>query len=354
MKILHLPSPVSGLGYNLSQGEQLLGFDSQSLVTFQNWLNYPADINLNLNTKHKISAVLSLINTFVKIRDKYDVFHFNFGSSLLHFPTRGLLHLELPYYSKHAKKFVTYSGCDARQKYPTMERTPIAACHNIKCYKGQCNSGHLDTQRRKAIDKMALHVDHIWAHNPDLLFFLPPEKTTFLPYAVNPEKFPLTPFTPKYPLKIVHAPTNREAKGSDYILNALHYLKNKHPHKIEIVLVENIPHEEAITLYKNADLIIDQLMIGWYGVVAIEAMMLGKPVVTRIAQEYYQFLPDDMVKDIEKSFINADPFNIEGVLEKYIQDIDLLKEKSELAYKFAMKWHDYKTVAQLTTSRYTS
>ena len=90
--------------------------------------------------------------------------------------------------------------------------------------------------RQKKIAKFALYVDHIFAVNPDLLWFLPPEKSSFLPYTVanwyeetkNPD------FLINKKLRIVHAPTNRECKGSDIILKSLQKLKKIFIDEIEI------------------------------------------------------------------------------------------------------------------------
>jgi len=352
MKILHLPTSVGGNAHNLAQGERQLGFDSKTLVAAQNWLQYPADINLGLERLPKWLSIAPRFLAFLKIRNEYDIFHFNFGSSLINTPTVGLCQLDLPYYSSSSKKFVTYNGCDARQKHPTMQRMQVSACHNPKCYGGQCNSGFIDKNRRKAIDKMDRYVDHMWALTPDLLYFLPKEKSSFLPFALNPENYHFQPLIPQYPLKILHAPTNREAKGTDFILKALTHLKDKHPNKIEIVLVEKIPHEAAIEIYKTADLVIDQVLIGWYGALAAEVMLLGKPVVAFISDAVEAYLPDGMLSDLNKGVINANIFNLEIVIEKYIKDKDLLIEQGRLAREYSLKWHDYKTVSKITTEQY--
>ena len=39
-------------------------------------------------------------------------------------------------------------------------------------------------------------------------------------------------------------------------------------------------HDEAVERYRRADIVVDQLNAGWYGLFAIESMALGKPVVT--------------------------------------------------------------------------
>ena len=53
----------------------------------------------------------------------------------------------------------------------------------------------------------------------------------------------------------------------------------------DLVLVEGLHHEEAFERYREADIVVDQLNAGWYGLFAIECMALGKPVVTFLHEE---------------------------------------------------------------------
>ncbi len=63
---------------------------------------------------------------------------------------------------------------------------------------------------------------------------------------------------------------------------------------VELEIVEGLDHREAFERYRNADIVVDQLNAGWYGVFAIEAMALGKPVVT--------FLHEEAVRRTEEAF----------------------------------------------------
>ncbi len=60
----------------------------------------------------------------------------------------------------------------------------------------------------------------------------------------------------------------------------------------DLVLVEGLHHDEAFERYREADIVVDQLNAGWYGLFAIECMALGKPVVT--------FLHDEAVERTER------------------------------------------------------
>ena len=108
-KILHLPSSVGGMAWALSQGEKKIGYESEVLVTDESWLDYPNDRVVRLGSS-KIKNTYKLFKEFLQIRSNYDVFHFNFGSSLLNLKKIGLNLFDLPFYPKEKKMFMTYSG----------------------------------------------------------------------------------------------------------------------------------------------------------------------------------------------------------------------------------------------------
>jgi glycosyltransferase involved in cell wall biosynthesis len=87
---------------------------------------------------------------------------------------------------------------------------------------------------------------------------------------------------------IVHAPSSRRRKGTEHVLAACEGLD------ADLELVEGLHHEEARERYRAADIVVDQLNAGWYGLFAVEAMALGKPVVT--------FLHDEAVRRTEDAF----------------------------------------------------
>ncbi len=350
MRVLHLPTSVGGMPWSLAQAERKLGLDSNVLLTEQNWLDYSYDICLHFENKSKFEKAIKRIKTFFEVRDKYDVFHFNFGSTLIDYFNYGIHLIDLPFYK--GKKVFTYNGCDARQKYPTITRTIFSACHEDDCYGGICNSGNRDYIKKKRIEKVSKYADHIFAVNPDLLYFLPKEKSSFLPYAVaswNDIKYDGYKISNK--ICLVHAPTNRGAKGSKYILRALENLKNRCKN-IEILIIENVPNKDAINLYKKAQIVIDQVLIGWYGGLAVEVMKMGKPVAVFIRDEDLKFIPQEMAKQLKDTIINVNPFNLEEELSKYIENTNLLIQKSQASLEYVHRWHDPKYVASITKSVY--
>jgi glycosyltransferase involved in cell wall biosynthesis len=86
----------------------------------------------------------------------------------------------------------------------------------------------------------------------------------------------------------VHAPSNRRKKGTEAVIAACREVG------VELDIVEGVKHDEAVERFARADVILDQLNAGWYGLFAIESMALAKPVLA--------FLNDDAVERTEAAF----------------------------------------------------
>jgi len=92
---------------------------------------------------------------------------------------------------------------------------------------------------------------------------------------------------------ILHAPSSRGRKGTEHVIAAVEGLD------ADLEIVEGLHHDEAFERFRNADIVVDQLNAGWYGLFAIECMALGKPVVS--------FLHEEAVRRTEEAFATTVP-----------------------------------------------
>ncbi|RXK03729.1 hypothetical protein CRV02_00620 [Arcobacter sp. CECT 8989] len=346
MNILHLPTSVGGNSWGLSQAENTISLNSKVLIDSDNWLNYDYDICLNLEKKNKLSQILTRIKTFFQINGKYDVYHFNYGSTLIDFINYDVHLLDLPFYK--GKKIITYNGSDARQNLNKLKNKYIDEIYELYTY----NNIKQNLRLKKRIQKVSKNVDHIFALNPDLMYFLPSDKTSFLPYTIAGwDKINYNNYFIDEKIKIVHSPTNREVKGSKYILEALSNLQKKYSN-VDIEIIENIPYSEALKKYNEAHIVIDQVLIGWYGAFGVEVMKMGKPLAVYIREEDLKFIPSDMAKELLSSVINIKNDNIEKILSYYIENKELLYEKSNLVQKYVNYWHCPNRIAKIVKSVY--
>lgn len=358
MNIFHLPDNVGNNVSNLVAAEKLLGLNSKKLILEKNSSFY-CDVKSDvlLTSSKSLNRLLYTVY-FMTQQSSIDIMHFNFGASLLHFPTLNINLLDLPLYSKNTKKIMTYQGCDARQKFPTVEKVNAfggyAACTEANCYGGICNTGLRDKQRAKAIEKADKYCDYMFATNPDLLNFLPSSKSLLLPYLTSPN---LLNKNTNYggdlgegPLRLSHAPTERAAKGTAKIVEAVDKLKSKYPGRIDLDLIENSNNTEAMSRISKSHLFLDQIRVGWYGVAAVEAMSMGVPVMVYINHLYDHYVPARMLADMP--FIEANPQNIFNALENVIVNREILTLKSKQSMNFVKKWHNPLNVARLTKLAY--
>jgi len=81
------------------------------------------------------------------------------------------------------------------------------------------------------------------------------------------------------PVRVAHAALSRRRKGTELVVAACVELG------LELDVIENVRHDEVGPRLAQADIVVDQLNSGWYGLFAIEAMAYGKPVVGYIHDE---------------------------------------------------------------------
>ena len=90
------------------------------------------------------------------------------------------------------------------------------------------------------------------------------------------------------------------------------------------MLVENVPHAEVRRIYETADLLVDQVLVGWYGGLAVELMALGKPVVAYLRDTGLELIPPELKNDLP--VISASPATLKAILRALVQDRPRLRE----------------------------
>jgi glycosyltransferase involved in cell wall biosynthesis len=92
-------------------------------------------------------------------------------------------------------------------------------------------------------------------------------------------------------------------------------------------------------MYEQADLVIDQLLVGWYGGMAVEAMALGKPVISYIREGDLRFIPPAMSSQLP--IIRATPSTLYDVLSEWLtvrrQELSRVGSRSRA---YVERWHD--------------
>jgi glycosyltransferase involved in cell wall biosynthesis len=356
MRVLHLPTTV-GAPSGLSQHLRLLGIDSHVWTISQNYLDYPVDRVLIDERDGRAIRFLKILRAGSYVFGRWDVIHFNYGSTLfsaLHSNSRrkGIARFLTPVVNglaavlqrwelailraRRIPIFVHYQGDDARQGDYSLQHFEISIATQVP---DGYYTPESDAWKRRQIALLGKRAAGIYAVNPDLMNVLP-SSAVFLPYG----HVAIQDWEPNYTqadherLVFAHAPTNREVKGTDLILDALAELA-KEGHRFDIDLIEGVSNAEAIARSREADIVIDQLYAGWYGGVALEAMALGKPVVVYLRESDFRFLPDEMVRDLP--FFRTSPATIKDDLTRLLEmPRDELVERAKQSRAYTELWHD--------------
>ncbi|HEY1301022.1 MAG TPA: hypothetical protein VGF07_11035 [Stellaceae bacterium] len=366
--MLHCPWNIGGHPAMLAKCERELGLHSHCLTLRGDAYGFAADEVLFAGRMSSWRQEWQRLRLLCRALWNFDVIHFNFGQSLLEHATAPRLDFTRPWFTpynalvayryyfwmadlpllRRLNKVVamTFQGDDARQGDYCRVRFDISPAHEVDHYTAET-----DAYKRRAIRKVAANADRVYALNPDLLHVLPPQ-TRFLPYAsVDPAEW-RPPAGPANEVPVVlHAPTHRGAKGTRHLLEAAEVLRREGV-DFELLLVENLRRDEARRLYERADLVVDQLLTGWYGGFAVEAMCLAKPVVCYIRDGDMAPLPQDLVAELP--IIRATPATLGQVLRYWLAPArrERLRELGERSREFAERWHDPKKIAAQTAGDY--
>ena len=107
-------------------------------------------------------------------------------------------------------------------------------------------------------------------------------------------------------------------KGTRFLEAAVEELR-RDGEIVELVMVERMSNEEALNVYRTADVIFDQCLIGSHGYFGLEAMALGKPVMCSVRKDEYVLAPT------ECPAIRVLPETIAPTLRSLIRDRQALR-----------------------------
>ncbi|MBK6862628.1 MAG: glycosyltransferase [Ideonella sp.] len=203
-------------------------------------------------------------------------------------------------------------------------------------------SGMSDALKERLLETVRQNADLILVPDPELQTYVP--EARILQRAVELDRLPYVGARRRERPRVCHAPTRRAAKGTDMITEAVAAL-HKEGLEFDFVLLEGLPHYELIAQLAEADVVIDQILIGWYGVLSVEAMALGKAVIA--------FIRDDLVHEVPPGvLVNANPKSIARQLRGLVTDADRRVELGRAARHYVETYHAAGVVAEKLRSLY--
>ncbi len=205
--------------------------------------------------------------------------------------------------------------------------------------------GYVADLERKARDTVKLFTTYsgpVFVSTLSLLSFVP--NGSWCPVVVDPETWatrqpPLT--SGRRPI-VMHAPSNSLLKGSDVLDRLLAELVRQGV--IEYRRLSDVPRSQMPALYREADIVVDQVPgVADYGVAACEAMAAGRIVVSHVSTNVREHVRKRT--GLELPIIEATPENICETIIGIVDDADSAGRAS-LGPAFVKQVHDGRLSAE--------
>jgi glycosyltransferase involved in cell wall biosynthesis len=313
LRILHAPVNIAGQPFAMVKALRRKGLDAELLVFKERPFVRGYDRSLHLERRSsRLVKWLVALRAFLQAAPRYDLFHYHSVSLL--FPVRW----DLPILRSLGKKLVIqFWGSDVRGKDP----------HDLTYLR---------------------YVDAIIVGSYHMLDFVPEGAHTVLPgldlgqWRVPASTAARVDTSREQSLRpgvvrVVHAPSQRRLKGTAHVLKAVEQLQACGV-PLELVLIEAMPHAEAVKIYETCDIAIDQLAAGWYGVFALEAMALGKVVMGYISPRNAHRL--ETARGLQPPIASVSPDTLIDALESLIRAPGRRLELGRLSRCYVERLHD--------------
>jgi hypothetical protein len=317
MKVVHGSINIANQMSVYVRGLQELGVSAYSISYIKDYLKYPCD--------YTIDTAVDAVQFAEEALKYFDVFHLHWGSSF--HPA----YQDIPAYKHLGKKvFMNFWGSECR----ILSRAKIFNPRiKVKC--------HDEDMIKRKLEFLGRHIQGAIVADKELEIYVAPffNNVYYIPQAIVVNDYPIVTETVQQPLiHIAHAPTDREVKGTTHILKAIRRLQSK-GYPIVLDLIEGVSHDEAKKRYADADIIVDSLTEGCYGLFALECLAMNKTVVGYISDVMRVWYPVDL------PIVSAHDGNVYGVLRSLIDKM-LSGVRIDLnGFEYVKKYHDHLLIA---------
>ncbi len=288
--------------------------------------------------KNPFNAFIARWKLFFKILPKYDIWHFNWSKTLFFYPLNILL---LKLYGK--KVVVTFRGSDVETDLDFLKTNQEIKNQKLNWPDYYKNYYHRSVwaklYRRVRSMIMVKMADRVILSGPYLAHSVA-HYDQIIGNALNLDQIESVKSNKSQEnFTILHAPTDPKVKGTDIIEKAFNNLSKNFP-ECNFKILKVTDHNHLLEEMSKASIVIDQLLVGWYGVQALEALVLGKTVMCFINDPYLKLMDFDQPLPV----VNTNAFSFEQDLANLIK-AGKFKESNLAGQHFVHKYFNQEKIA---------
>ena len=327
MRILHAPRNISNQPTYMARALRDLGHESEVWIFGESRFAFPCDRTIDVSESNQ----REVWRHFMDAIERFDVFHFHFGQSFFPHGWAGMPPLwDVPVLRMLGKKvFVSYWGSDARRRKVLETINPWG---HLFLADNQPNDDRIE----KSIHVWRTYANRMFVHSTELLPHV--AGSVVVERSFDLQEWPQTkPADRKCPV-LLHVPSKRATKGTDLIVEGIDRLKAGGL-KFEFRLLENMSHAEVKGAIRDADVLIDQLLVGDFGIISVEAMASSRVSVAYLLDDVMQAYPDLPVYDVKPdAFVDR--------MRELIRDRKLRQRLAQAGRPFVKKHFSASTIAR--------
>jgi glycosyltransferase involved in cell wall biosynthesis len=310
-----------------ARAERLLGVDARSIVQHTYFITDAFDFNLSRIARVPLLGRLVPLFLMIWAAVYADRLHFYCDRGFL--PSRALFTFDFRelrvYRLLHIPVMLWTYGADVRSRGACVRLGEPNCCTECDAPGRYCICD--DTKHARNVQQLGALSTAVFSGVGDMFKFVPGSIDDLFYWPVDLDANDGERYRPYYPqvdsnrpLRIVHATNHRLFKGTRYLIEAVNALRSEGV-PIELVLVEQIPNAAALELYRSADVIFDNCLMGSFGYLGLEGMALGKPVMCFIRDRAAYLLHPE-----ECPVIGTHIMSMKNDLRSLVEQRDLLPE----------------------------
>lgn len=327
MRILHAPQNISNQLTYMASALRDLGHECEVWTFGESRFAFPCDRTIDVSERNP----REVWRHFMDAVERFDVFHFHFGQSFFPHGWEGMPPLwDVPVLRMLGKKvFVSYWGSDARRRKVLETINPW---------------GHLfladhqpdDDRIEKSIHVWRTYANRMFVHSAELLPHV--AGSVVVERSFDLQEWPQVEPADRQRPVLLHIPSKRAMKGTELIVEGVDRLKAEGL-EFEFHLLENMSHTEVKSAIREADVLIDQLLVGDFGIISVEAMASNRVSVAYLLDDVKQAYLDLPVYDV-----NPDTFV--DRMRELIRDRKLRQRLAKAGRPFVKKHFSASTIAR--------
>jgi glycosyltransferase involved in cell wall biosynthesis len=372
LRVLHGCYEVAGQGMMLARGLAEHGCEAHSLAYSVGYDGRRPDYIVELD-RHATPAgkVLARLGAFLRYGTRFDIYHFHFGTSFFRSPRfapqrspaqadaeaaaaqtgpRGgstlndqLREADLWWIRSKGKGIAFhFHGCEVRNRAHMLATHRLATC-------AECRPFCVPREQARTLALAGKYADRRFFSTLDLAESVPGGE--HLPLAIEADRWERAALDRPLPdldrrdgvrgpvvIAHAHAPAYGFIKGTPHLEAAVGRLRAEFP-RVELRMIHGQPWETMPEFLAGCDILVDQLMMGWYGLFAIEGMAERRPVVSYLREDLRPWYPDCPI-------VSAEPDTLYTVLRDLVRDPARRAQLGERGARFARERHDTKVVGE--------